>query len=131
MGLFKSKGRYFEIPLTVYPFTVVVSVDQSDEKLLKELDKYQKNWSEEDKERMKMRGMGRFFEIPTYNLFLIRLETHHDKYEMISLITHECFHAVSYLMKSINMELTLGTNDEAYAYLIGYINCEICKKLKI
>lgn len=40
-----------------------------------------------------------------------------------STVAHEIFHAVEFLMIKLNMPLSLQ-NDEAWAYLIGYITGE-------
>lgn len=45
-------------------------------------------------------------------------------------ISHEVFHAVTHLLDFIGMPLNLDHNDEAYAYLVGYLTKSIYEKIK-
>lgn len=47
----------------------------------------------------------------------------------INTIAHECFHMVTLLMDFIGLKFDLNHNDEAYAYLLGYLVEEIYKKI--
>lgn len=45
-------------------------------------------------------------------------------------IVHECFHAISYTLRSRGIKLT-DDSDEAFAYAIGFLTSEIFDNLKL
>lgn len=122
--------KYFIIPLVVYPFDVMVSIDEPDHILLKRLIKYG-NTQEECSELLNMRetSQGRTVMLPS-NQTVIRLKTQLKKYDMISTMNHEVFHATTFIMHTIGVRFELFKSDEAYAYLIGYLTREISKRIK-
>jgi hypothetical protein len=112
------------IPLVVYPFDVMFSFGETDEQLKKSLDKVGCEWSD----KMEYTGMGRFC-MNEKNQSLIRVYNIPKTCEDYGTLQHEIFHAVTYIMDRVGMKLKLHTNDEAYAYLIGYLTAEIYKKI--
>ena len=125
------KGSYFIIPLVIYPFDIMVSIDEKDEILLKRLIKYG-NIKEDCKNLLNLKDTirGRYCLLSS-NQSVIRLKKQLDKYEMIDVISHEVFHTITYILDKVGISLELCVSDEVYAYLIGYLNKEICKRLKI
>lgn len=125
------KGSYFIIPLIVYPFDVMVSIDETDKVLLKRLIKYGNTETEcQPLFRMSNTCRGRYFLLPS-NQSVIRLIQEDNKYNILETISHEIFHAVTYIMNTLGGKLKLAVSDEPYAYLTGYLTKEICKRLKI
>lgn len=124
-------SRYFIIKLNVYHFDVMISVDETDETLLKRLIK-NGNTKEDCDSLLRMRETtrGRCIMLPS-NQTVIRLVTQPKKYDMMSVISHEVFHATAYILDRIGMKLEVYTSDEAYAYMIGFLTTKIYKKLKI
>ncbi len=120
----RRKEINFIIPLIIYPFDVMVSISQSDEQLTKDLHKYDIDWDDD----MKCNGQGRCVMTPT-NQTIIRLWNYPEDNEDYGCLQHEIFHAVTFIMHRIGMELIVTKSDEAYAYLIGYLTREIYDRL--
>lgn len=125
----KKKGLNFIVPLVVYPFDVMVSIEETDADLKKTLQKYTS-----DNE-----GVALIMNLPRTtqgrcvmldcNQTVIRLKRQLFKHQTYSTASHEIFHAVSFIMERVGMKLELRVSDEAYAYLIGYLTKEIFKRL--
>lgn len=124
------KPYFFIIPLVIYPFDVIVSIDEDDNILLKRLLK--KGIKEKDCKpfiKMSKNVVGRAFILPS-NETVIRFKTLEDKSEMAGNIAHEVFHAVTFILERVGVKFDLNISDEAYAYLIGHLTTEIYKNLK-
>lgn len=121
-----NKGYYFIVDLVIYPFDIMVSIDESDKVLLKRL----KIINKQDKKNLEMNhnAIGRAVMLST-NQSVIRIKSVKDKSLLWNRISHEIFHCVTFLMNRLNMPLA-DYNDEAYAYLIGYITENIHKNLR-
>lgn len=117
------KSKNFIIPLVVYPFDVMVSIGETDEQLKKVFKKYDIPVLDYFEHRV-TKGRCSFL---VGNQSLLRFRTYQDADH--ETIAHEIFHAVSNIMCFINMPLKNGDNDEAWAYLIGYITQEFYKYL--
>jgi len=125
------KGTYFIIPLIIYPFDVMVSIDETDKVLLDRFVRYGNTKAEcQPLFPMSNTCRGRYFLLPS-NQSVIRLTHQEDKYSMLGTISHEIFHTVTYIMNTLGGKLKLAVSDEPYAYLTGYLTKEICKRLKI
>lgn len=122
------------IPLGVYPFDVMLSFNESDKQVKKALKHFNispNNSSEEnvfnmDKNKTKVGRMVMFIGKQT----IIRLNFYphlKDPLEM-SLLQHEIFHAVGFIMSEINTPLNEDTH-EAYAYLFQYLTEQVYKEL--
>ena len=109
----------------------MVSIDETDETILKRLIKYGIT-KEESGELLNLAETvrGRCVMLPS-NQTVIRLKTLPKKYDMMSVISHEVFHATSFILSKIGMKMELFVSDEAYAYMIGFLTTKIYKKLKI
>lgn len=125
----KSKSLNFIIPLVVYPFDVMVSIDETDEELSKRL----KGFSyDQDGVELLMNlpptTQGRCVMLSS-NQTVIRLKKQLTKHQNIANVSHEIFHAVTFILNRIGMKMEVEVSDEAYAYLIAYLTSEIYKKL--
>lgn len=119
-----NKGHSFLISYEVYPFDVLVSVNQTDdevEKLLKKKlpdDQYNEIatvFKHNSNARTIMFSGGQTF---------IRFNEHPGH----GLIAHEVFHAVNYLFDRIGITLS-DDSDEAWAYLIQYLMYKITNNI--
>lgn len=126
----KTKSNFI-IDCCIYPFEVMVSIDQTDDELFTSLKPfgyskadYTEVWDMSDTTEGKCI-------ITASNHTIIRLRSTKDKYRFIGNISHEVFHAVTFIMWKLGMKLELETSDEAYSYLIGYLTEKILKELKI
>lgn len=124
------KGNNFIIPLVVYPFDIMFSIGQRDVDLMKilkkRLPKQAFDICNEDECLLNFGGMdnGRTLMISDGGQTIIRF----GKNPSHATISHEIFHAVEFLFNKLNMPLSLE-NDEAYAYLIGYITEQFYSKI--
>lgn len=125
----KLKQNFF-IELEIYPFDVMISVDESDDELRKTLQGYKID-SDEIENLMNMpettRGRHVFFK--SSHQTVVRLVSQPKRIEMEGVIIHEIFHVVTYIFKSIGMKLKLEVSDEAYAYLMQYLTEKIFTKI--
>lgn len=109
----------------------MVSIDESDDDLLKKLLRHCVT-KEECKDLLDMPDTcrGRCVILPS-NQTVIRLKRQLRKYDMMDVVSHECFHAAAFILDRIGMKLELYYSDEAYAYLLSFLVKEITKKLNI
>ncbi len=125
------KAKNFIIPLVVYPFDIMFSIGETDEQLLKVLeqrlpeDAFEVCKEDECLLNFKEMDNGRTVFLNKGGQTIIRLCRTPSK----GTIAHEIFHAVEFLFRKLNMPLTLE-NDEAYAYLIGYITEQFYANIK-
>lgn len=122
------------IQIGLYPFDLMLSFNETDKEVKKALKKFNitcKNSNENtvfdmDKLKQKRGRMVMFIGKQTIIRlnFMPRLT---DSLEM-SLLQHEIFHAVGFLMSEINTPLTNDTH-EPYAYLIQYLTEKIYAEL--
>lgn len=115
------RGKNFIIPLVVYPFDVMVSVGETNEQLKGKLDKFNVDYRNYFEHPVNLGRSTLFHSKQT----LIRFR----KYADHKTIAHEVFHAVTCLLTEIGMPFNIDHNDEAYAYLIGYLTGEIYKRI--
>lgn len=126
----KYKKSLFVIQYHIYPFNLVVSVNQSKEELAKSLVKSFKHGTVEE-----------YLSGPLSNEYgartlmfdcggtLIHFPELCECSHCNGLIAHEVFHAVEFLFDKIELKHSMEFSSEAFAYLIGYIVEEIHKKL--
>jgi len=126
-----KKAEYFIIKLQIYPFDVMVSIEETDEILSKRLKKYG-NTEEEISDLMNLKETtnARCIMLPS-NQTVIRLKLQPKKYDMMGIVTHETFHATVFILTRIGMKLEQLVSCEAYAYLQQYLTEQIFRKLKI
>lgn len=114
----KKKGKNFIIPLVIYPFDILVSINETDDHIREHFKKYE---IEE----------GNFFEGRITTARTLQFETGQTiirfyTWESCTMATvaHEIFHAVTLILDRVGMPFDIEKNDEAYAYLIGYVTQE-------
>lgn len=122
------KPLNFIVPLVIYPFDVMVSVDQTDEQLMKILRKH----GEDEQSCEKLLNQpdtcpGRAVLLAS-NRTVIRLRRQRSKAKFAGIIAHEVFHAVTFIFDRIGITFDLDKCDEAYAYAIMYLAEKIHEK---
>ena len=124
-----KKGTYFIVNLGIFPFDIMFSVNESDATLLKRLRKY----GVDNEELLKFvydyensNGRTKMF---STNHTVIRLSDFDDRYKFIGTLSHEIFHAVTFIYDRIGIKYELGVSDEAYSYAIGYVTRIAYEKL--
>ena len=122
------------IPIGIYPFDLMLSFNETDKHVKKALKKFNitpENSTETtlwdmDKTKTKVGRMVMFIGKQTI-LRLNFVPKLSDPFEM-SLLQHEIFHVVGFMMSEINTPLNNDTH-EAYAYLVQYLTEQIYKEL--
>lgn len=123
------KKIHFIIPLIIYPFDVVVIMNHTNKEVRKILKK-STHLNDEDIElamfkNETVRGRAALF---SNNQTMIRLKNIPSNTKDYGVLQHEIYHVVNYIMNNIGMKLKIGTSDEAYAYLTGYLTEKIYDK---
>lgn len=117
----------FIVPLVVYPFDVMVSINESNDNIVKLLKKYNVDYSDVDVQQISETRKGRTI-LFKGNQTLIRMFDFDESPVSYGNLQHEIFHAIEFIMDRIGQKLTFDS-DESYAYAIGYLTTEIYKKL--
>ncbi len=115
------KSKFEVIPLVIYPFDVCLSINQTDEELIKKMEN-QDLCGSEPLFNLPDTCLGRCVMLPS-NLTVIRLKI--EKHIPHGVIAHEIFHATTFIMDRIGTKLKLMVSDEPYAYLLNYLTDEI------
>jgi hypothetical protein len=125
-----NKENYFIVNLVVYPFDIMFSIDETDEVLFKRLKKY-KNTQKECESRLTMSNTvkGRTVMLQS-NQTIIRLRKQRLEHSTYGTLSHEIFHAITFILDKIGMTFNIDYNDEGYAYLIEYVTKEAYKNIK-
>lgn len=116
------KKQNFIIPYILYPFDVMVSIGETREEVEKRIEKNYK-LCDDERDAISLQGLGKTAMLKGGQT-IIRV----DRFEH-SVIAHEIFHAVSFLMDRISISLT-RESEEAFAYAIQYLTKEIYKRAK-
>lgn len=125
----KNKSYNFTIPLVLYPFDFMISINETDEQILSALSGF--DLDKEDLElitNINSTTVGRYCLLKN-NQTVIRLKRPLDTPAMMGTLSHEIYHAVYNLFDVIGMEMTRAS-EEAYAYAIGYVTQKVYENIK-
>lgn len=131
----KSKPLNFVIPLVLFPFDIMVSVSQNDAQFRKSLMGHMPPDCVKDLEddpKILSLGYstdGRTINFSTGHQTVIRLKKHPKTAKDHGVVAHEIFHAVSFILWRMGVNLEIEKTDEVFAYAIGYVTEEIYKKI--
>lgn len=126
-----TKKLYFTIQLRIYPFDLIVSMGYSNDEIKYLLEK--EGWLQEDIDEIYFDNevdVGKAL-LTKNNRAIIRLKYIPITPPEFGDLSHEIFHITTFILDRVGMKFKIGTSDEAYAYLNGYISGEIFKKLKV
>jgi len=125
----RENGTYFIVNLGIFPFDIMFSVDEPDNVLLKRLRKF----GIDNEELLKFlynyehsNGRTKMFDT---NHTVVRLSNFEDRENFIGTLSHEIFHAVTFIFDTIGIKYRLGISDEVYSYAIGYVTKIAYEKL--
>lgn len=124
----KTPSQNFIVRGTVYPYDVMFSINQSHEKLIKELLPYHDN-VKENARNLILSGVGRTIQTHN-NQIIVILKELDDTAQFHGNVSHEIFHACSYILDTAGVKHSVEYSEEAYAYLIGWMTQEFYRKLK-
>jgi hypothetical protein len=121
----KKKGKYFIVPLHIYPFDVLVSVGQTDKEFEKLLSKY--GVLNDFKYQMdNTTRVGKFVMFGDSRVVL-RFKYYPTTPKIIATVSHESQHAVFAMFDVIGIKFS-QESEESYTYTTGYLVEEILKK---
>lgn len=125
----KDKSITFTIDYQIYPFELMVFVNETDDTFRKTLhDRLPEDMRHEIEGIFPCSGAHDIYKART-GIFSGGMSAMHLKFwpentKQHGLVSHEIFHAVHFLMERLKMPLDFN-NCEAYAYLIQYITEQI------
>lgn len=123
-----KKKFNFIIDLTIYPFHVMVSIGESDKKVLQRLKKYGMDYSDPNFIAYQTEhAHGRTCRFES-GAMLLRLRQVPTTAEDKGRLAHEVFHLAEFLFNNIGLKHHVRCG-EAYAYLIGYITEKIYSEI--
>lgn len=131
----KKHGISFIIDLVVYPFDILVSIEQSDKDFMRDI---RKNIPpnclkefEKDSSILNLRETtnGRTISLESGET-IIRLKKWPITPRDSGIVAHEILHAVTFILWRMGIHFEIEKTDEVYAYLIGYITQKFYEKLQ-
>jgi len=131
----RPKALNFVIPLVIYPFDIMVSIGETDEAFQKALRRHMPPNCLRDLEtdpgilNLGNTTDGRTVNFPTGHQTVIRLKHYPDVVRWQGILSHEIFHACSFILWRMGIPLEIEKTDEIYAYTIDYVTTEIYKRL--
>lgn len=128
----KSKSTNFIIRLNIYPFDIMVSINESNRKLKQTLIESGINITNEiNKILIQKKSNDGLYIMFDSNQSLIRLKNWPQSPKDFNTICHEALHATTFILDKVGIPFDLNKNDEAYAYLLGYITEQIYANTQI
>ena len=113
------KNTFKVIKGTVYPFDLLVSINQTDEEFYSEV----AHLSDDDLESVFLNldetVLARSY-FTKNNISIVRFVNINKQDIPHGLISHEALHITSYILKRVGIDFSFET-EEAYAYLLHYI----------
>lgn len=131
----RDKSLNFIVDLVIYPFDIMVSINQTDEAFRKSIMKYLPpdclKDLETDKEILNLGKTcnGRTINFSTGHQTVIRIKNYPRQPRDVGVLGHEIFHACSFVLWRMGIPLEIEKTDEVYAYLIGYVTSKIFNRL--
>jgi hypothetical protein len=131
----KPRSLNFVIPLVIYPFDIMVSIGETDEAFQKAIRRHMPPNCLKDLEtdpgilNLGNTTDGRTINFSTGHQTVIRLKHWPDVVRWQGILSHEVFHACSFVLWRMGIPLEIEKTDEVYAYLIDHVNTDIYKRL--
>jgi len=126
----KSKPLNFIIPCVIFPFDIMFSINEPDERLEISLMRYGLDASATLKElETSSNSLGRTIRTDNDQV-VVRMKKFDKSPKQLGALSHEIFHAATFVLESAGVDFRMDYSDEAYAYLIGYITQSVFEKMK-
>jgi len=128
-----AEPKNFIVPLVIYPFDVMVSVNQKHNQFAKSvIKKWDSSIMDDFKksERLNAAGFTYFFTSESHFGCVIKINNFKCDAKGLSILVHEIFHAAEFVLRECGFKLNSNSH-EGYAYLIGYLTEQIFSKLKV
>ena len=131
-----KKGKNFIVPMVVYPFDIMFSINQTDKDFRKSLkavnhkEHFDQFMSDINLPHMETsnKGTARTIRLSSGQTCM-RLNHWDGSPQMNGVIAHEIFHCIEFLFRRIEITLC-NKSDEAYAYAIGYLTEQFYENMK-
>lgn len=127
----KRRPINFEIDLAIYPFRVMVSLNETTEKFTESI---KQGWDTDILEDLAsyehpcQAGLAYLYLSDNKSFGAIRLHSFEKTPEGYSDLQHEIFHIAEFVLRKCGVILNENSH-ESYAYLIGYLTKEIYKRI--
>lgn len=126
-----SKPQNFIIPMVIYPFDLMVSLNENYDQFAKAV---LKKWSKTilddflKVDSCNRLGLTYIYTSDKHLCSMIKIENFKKDAAGIGTLTHEVFHATEFVLRKCGFVLNENSH-EAYAYLNGYLMQEIYKRI--
>ena len=122
----------FIVPLIIYPFDVMVSINQDYDEFGKAVVKRWDSTILDDfkkQENVNQAGLAYVFTSESHLCAMIKMDGLVKDGKGLGSLVHEIFHVSEFVLRKCGLVLNENSH-EAYAYLIGYLTQEIYAKLR-
>lgn len=128
----KKKALNFTFPIRVYPYDIMISLNESWDDFSKNvtnkfgpelLDDFNKT-----EHPVSQHGLTYVYTSDSCLCCILKIHYFSKTAEDYGVLAHEIFHSAEFILRKCGLELNAGSH-EAYAYLVGFITKEICKEL--
>jgi hypothetical protein len=128
-----KKNQFHLIGMELYPITIAVSYDQTYQQLAKHTTEELAFFQNVEKRLNDDfwddgTSTGSAFNLGQ-GLFVIRMHETNNLVKLMDTLSHEIFHITMNIMEYIGDKYEYGSNDEAYAYLNGWITKRVLQNL--
>lgn len=121
------------IPLHIYPFDIMVSINEDYDKFAKAVIK---KWGKKILDNFKKQetlltpgaGITALFTSESQRACMIKIDGFANTAQCRGTLTHEIFHVAEFVLRTCGLKVSKNSH-EAYAYLIGYITEKIYEKI--
>ena len=117
------KNIFEIIKVTVYPFDVLVSLNQTDEEFYSEVGHLSDDDLEDVFLNLDETVLARSY-FTKNNISIVRFVNIDKDNLPHGLISHEIFHITTFILNKVNIKFSFET-DESYAYLLHYLIDEV------
>lgn len=121
------KSQHFLVKNDIYPFDILVSINETAEKVKRTLKRFQIKPEDCDFIKEFTTQKAATYRLPA-NQVVIRFKTVPNKHEFMAIVAHESLHAAVFILQSVGMTFDTEISEEAYAYLTQFIAYKIYQK---
>lgn len=127
----RYKSKNFIIPCVIYPFNLMVSINESDDQFANSiLKKYDAKILDDiqKQERINQNGLTYIYSSADLMVSIIKINNFQNDAIGKGTLAHEIFHATEFILRVCGFTLN-NNSHEAYAYLLGYLTEQVYGKI--
>lgn len=121
------KSQHFLVKNDIYPFDILVSINETAEKVKRTLKRFQIKPEDCDFIKEFTTQKAATYRLPA-NQVVIRFKTVPNKHEFMAIVAHEALHATSFILNKVGIPFDQENSEEAYTYLMQHICYVIYQK---